>query len=221
MFLKKGSRHMKKEDFVKLGVDEETAKKLEDASQEELKGFIPKSRFDEVNEAKKKLDEDIKARDKQLEELKKSSGDSEALKKQIEELQQQNKTASDEYKATINQMKLDNAVNSALTSAKAKNTKAVRPFLNLDKATVGEDGTVAGLEDQIKALKKADDTKFLFEEEASEITKLTGMKPGESGTTKPEGITPEQFAKMGYKARLEFKMNNPEAYESLTGHSQN
>ena len=46
---------MKKEEFVKLGVDDELAKKLEDASQEELKGYIPKARFDEVNNEKKKL----------------------------------------------------------------------------------------------------------------------------------------------------------------------
>jgi hypothetical protein len=40
---------MKKEEFVKLGLDEETAKKCEAASTEELKGYIPKARFDEVN----------------------------------------------------------------------------------------------------------------------------------------------------------------------------
>lgn len=37
----------KKEEFVKLGLDEETAAKCEAASAEELKGFIPKARFDE------------------------------------------------------------------------------------------------------------------------------------------------------------------------------
>lgn len=213
---------MKKEDFVKLGVDDKLAKKLEDASQEELKGYIPKARFDEVNNEKKKLESDVKDRDEQLEKLKDSTDDVEGLKKQISDLQAENKKKDDEHKAEVRQLKIDAAVDSALVAAKAKNTTAVRALLkDLDKATVGEDGTVAGLEDQIKALKKADDTKFLFEEEASKTTKLTGMKPGESGTNKPEGITPEQFAKMGYKARLEFKMNNPEAYESLTGHSQN
>jgi len=39
---------MKKEEFVKLGVEEELAAKLETASQDELKGYIPKARFDEV-----------------------------------------------------------------------------------------------------------------------------------------------------------------------------
>ena len=41
---------MKKEDFLKLGLTEELAVKAAEASTEELKGFIPKNRFDEVNE---------------------------------------------------------------------------------------------------------------------------------------------------------------------------
>lgn len=48
---------------MKLGIDEETAKKCEAASQEELKGFIPKTRFDEVNNEKKKLELDLRDRD--------------------------------------------------------------------------------------------------------------------------------------------------------------
>lgn len=33
---------MKKEELVKLGLDEETAEKVANASAEELKGFVPK-----------------------------------------------------------------------------------------------------------------------------------------------------------------------------------
>ena len=49
---------MKKEDFLKLGLSDELANKAAEASAEELKGFIPKSRFDEANEAKKKKKKD-------------------------------------------------------------------------------------------------------------------------------------------------------------------
>ena len=66
---------MKKEEFVALGMDEAIAEKCAKASQEELKGFIPKGRFDEVNEEKKSLDKTLKERDKQLETLKKSTGE--------------------------------------------------------------------------------------------------------------------------------------------------
>jgi hypothetical protein len=74
---------MKKEDLVKLGLDEETAKKVAEASAEELKGVIPKARFDEVNTEKKNLETAKGTLEGQLETLKNSAGDVKAMKKQI------------------------------------------------------------------------------------------------------------------------------------------
>ena len=68
---------------------------IADISKELPKRFIPKDKYNEVAEAKKKLETDIQERDKQLEELKKASGTSEELKKQIEQLQADNKKASE------------------------------------------------------------------------------------------------------------------------------
>ena len=68
---------MKKEELVKLGLTEEDAEKVAKASEEELKGFVPKSRFDEVNEARKHAEDSVKERDKQIEGLKESAGDAE------------------------------------------------------------------------------------------------------------------------------------------------
>ena len=92
---------MKKEEFVKLGIDEELAKKSEAASQEELKGFIPKARFDEVNTEKKKLELDVRDRDGQLETLKNSTGDVEGMKQQIATLQADNKKKDEDHAAQI------------------------------------------------------------------------------------------------------------------------
>ena len=50
---------MKKEEFVALGISAELAEKAASASAEELKGYVPKSRFDEVNEEKKNLQRSI------------------------------------------------------------------------------------------------------------------------------------------------------------------
>lgn len=47
---------MKKEDFINLGIEEELASKLEQASMDELKSFIPKGRFDEINNSKKSIE---------------------------------------------------------------------------------------------------------------------------------------------------------------------
>ena len=125
------------------------------------KHFIPKDKYNEVAEAKKKLEADLQARDTQLEELKKAAGSSEELKKQIEDLQAENKKAKEEWEAKEAQMKLDFAVERALTAAKAKNTKAVKALLDMEKVKLdGEQ--LLGLDEQLKAIKESDP--YLFGE---------------------------------------------------------
>lgn len=204
---------MKKEDFVKLGIDEETAKKCETASQEELKGFIPKARFDEVNDAKKNAEALLKERNDQLETLKNSTGDVEDLKKQIETLQTDNKAKDDAHAAEIKQLKLNNAIELALSGAKAKNAVAVKALLkDLDKAEIGEDGTVKGLAEQIEALQKSD--AYLFEAKDTK-PKIKGATPGESSDDDVPEITREKFNKMSYKERMNLYNSDKNLYDSL------
>ena len=199
---------MKKEEFVKLGIDEELAKKCEQASLEELKGFIPKARFDEVNNEKKKLELDVRDRDGQLEKLKNSSGDIDALKAEIAELQKTNKAKDDEHKAEIKQLKIDNAIDAALTSANAKNKVAVKALLkDLDKAELDEDGSIKGLSDQIKALQKSDS--YLFNASTSKNTKLKGASPAESGNDEGDGKI--DTSKMTYSELAAYLAENPDA----------
>lgn len=201
---------MKKEDFIKLGFSEEDAKKAADASAEELKSYIPKARFDEVNNEKKKLELDVRERDQQLETLKNSTGDVEAMKKQITDLQAENKTKEETHAAEIKQLKVDAAVSAALTSAKAKNEKAVRALLQLDseKIELLDDGTIKGLDDQIKGLLEADDTKFLFDTETKK-TKFKGANPGEAGNEDPDKKV--DFTKMSYEELAAYMEENPDA----------
>lgn len=197
---------MKKEEFVKLGVDEELAKKCEAASQEELKGFIPKSRFDEVNNEKKKLELDVRDRDGQLETLKNSTGDVEAMKQQIETLQNENKQKDEAHAAEIKQLRIDTAIETALTGAKAKNNLAVKALLkDLDKAELQEDGTIKGLAEQITALQKSDE--YLFETKTSK--KMKGAKPGEAGNE--DGDHGVDTSKMTYSELAAYMAENPDA----------
>lgn len=198
---------MKKEELVKLGLTEEDADKVAKASEEELKGFVPKARFDEVNEAKKHAEESVKERDKQIEGLKTSAGDAEKLKEQIEQLQQDNKAKDSLHASEIKKLKIDNAVDSALMTAKAKNLKAVRALLDLDKAELSEDGTVKGLAEQIEALSKADDSKFLFE--SSGKPNIKGAKTGEDGSD-GNGGKPD-LSKMNYDEICQYLAENPDA----------
>lgn len=166
---------MKQEDFTVLGISEELAKKAAEASKKELEGFIPKSRFDEVNEAKKTLEEDVKARDKQLEELKKSNEDNETLQGQIKKLQDSNKAEKERYESELKSLKIANAVKLAV-NGKVHDEDLVAGLIDKEKLVIDENGGIIGLEEQVKSLreKKA----FLFKsEDTGSYKPQNGGKP--------------------------------------------
>jgi vancomycin resistance protein YoaR len=182
---------MKKEDLLKLGLDDATAAKVAEASAEELKGFIPKARFDEVTEQKNKLTTDLKTRDEQLEALKKLNP--EKLQEEITKLQGENKAAKDKYEADLKQLQMDNAVEKALIGAKAKNIKAVKALLDMTKAELDGE-TVKGLDDQLKKLQESDDSKFLFDVQTNKNPQFKGFKPGEKKDGNPGDGKPATLA---------------------------
>jgi len=151
-----------KELLKKAGIEEgKLDSTIADINKELPKHFIPEDKYNEAAEAKKKLEADIAARDTQLEELKKTAGSSEELKKQIETLQADNKKTSEEWQTKVTKMQLDFAIEKALATAKAKNPKAVKALLDMDKVKLdGEQ--LLGLEDQLKAVQQSD--AYLFGE---------------------------------------------------------
>lgn len=197
---------MKKEELVKLGLDEETAEKVANASAEELKGFVPKSRFDEVNNAKKTAENTVKERDQQIESLK-SAGNVDDLKQQITTLQNENKAKDEAHAAELLKVRIDSDVEAALIEAKAKNHKAVKALLDLEKAELGDDGKVKGLREQIAALTKAEDSKFMFN--AVTAPKMKGAKTGEDGIE--DGDKGVDTSKMTYDELCAYLAENPEA----------
>lgn len=149
---------MKKEEFVALGISAELAEKAASASAEELKGYVPKSRFDEVNEEKKNLQTAKKKAEDDLEELKKTAGDNEALTQQISDLQEAAKQKDAEYAEQIKSMKLMNAIRIGITDA--QDADLVAGLVDQTKLILGEDGKVTGLEEQLKTIRES--KPFLF-----------------------------------------------------------
>lgn len=156
---------MNLDEFKALGLDEEMAKKAAEASKKELEGFIPKIRFEEVNTAKKQLEKDLKDRDGQLEELKKNVGDNEALQNQINALQEDNRQKDEAYQNQIKALKISNAIKMAILDS-AQDAELVASLVDPEKLVLGDDGTVTGLDEQIKALKES--KSFLFKTEPAE-----------------------------------------------------
>lgn len=152
-------------------------------------------------------------RDKQLETLKASAGDNADLKKQIEDLQTENATAEANHESELNQLKIDFAVEKALTGAKAKNIKAVKALLELNDAKLDKDGNVKGLAEQIEKLTSGDDTKFLFEaqKQTKQQQNFKGFQPGASGEQKPGEGEKVDFSKMSYDELTAYMEANPDA----------
>lgn len=205
---------MKKEDLIGWGLTEEQAKKVLNA----LDGdFVAKTRFDEVSEENKTLKQSVAERDKQLETLKKASGDTETLKEQIAALQEDNRKKDEAHAAELHALKLNNAVELALTGAKAKNNLAAKALLGgfLEKAELAEDGTVKGLAEEIKRLSDGKDTAFLFEKSAG--GKFKGAKPAEKGDDDEGGMTLERLKALTPAERHSYSISHPEEYKDLYG----
>ena len=191
--------------LAKLGV---AADKVE-AAKKDFNAFldgayVPKSRFNEVNEEKNTLKTAVADRDKQLDALKKSSGDVEGLKSQIEKLQAENKQAQEAAEAKMKDLQFNNAIKLAIVE-KAQDVDIVSGLFDRTKLILGEDGKVTGLDEQLSALEKA--KPFLFKTVAGGYT----PKAGEVGTAK------NPFAKETFNLTEQGKLltTNPEQARAL------
>lgn len=198
---------MTKENLLEWGLTEEQANKV----MEGLNGsFVTKSRFNEVNTELTNAKNTIKERDTQLETLKKSTGDTKALQDQITQLQTDNANQKKAHEAELKALKIGNAVDMALTGAKAKNNTAVKALMAafLEKAELADDGTVKGLDDEIGKLTKGEDTAFLFDTSAK--AKFKGAKAAEKSDphNQPTG---DDLSKMSYDELCKYMEENPDA----------
>jgi len=174
---------MNKEDLLTLGLTDEQAEKV----LAEMAG----------------LRKQLKERDKQLADLQKAAGDNAELQKQIADLQKQNAEQQKTHEAELAQLKLDSAVEAALAGAKARNGKAVKAMLDMSKVKLGEDGKLAGLDEQIEALKKSDGYMFA---EAGPV--FRGFQPGSSS-----GVP--DAAASGFESRLADARKNNNTLEVI------
>lgn len=137
--------------------------------------FIPKARFDEVNEQKNEYKKMVDERDKQLEQLKEKAKGHDELTAKLTELEAQNKQTKEEYESKMAELKKNTAIDLALAKQKAKNVKAVKALLDMEKVSIDGDNLI-GIEEQLKSLKESDP--YLFGD----------AKPKVGGGTNPPGI---------------------------------
>lgn len=205
-----------KELLNEKGVADDVIQSVVTSAEEKLKGFIPKHRFDEVNEAKKQLEEQLTDRDKQLAELKKSAGDNEELKKQIEQLQQENKEKEQSYQAKIRDMAVTTAIKLAV-AGDAHDPDLVASLLDKSKIEVDENGNIkGGLDDQLQALRETKSFLFVQKEQPNNQPQFKGISPAESREQSAGGIkNPWSKEHFNLTEQGRILRENPELAEQL------
>lgn len=134
-----------------------------------------KAKLNDSNNAKAKLEEDLKERDAQLEKIKKSVGDNEELKKQIETLQNENKATKEKYEADLKELQITNAIKLAIADS-AQDVDLVAGLFDKSKLILDDSGKVTGLEEQLKGIKESKG--FLFKLQENNNQNIQQPKPG-------------------------------------------
>lgn len=145
--------------------------------------LIPKSRLDEVIQQKNQLVADLAARDEQLKTLKKEASGNKELQDKITELQNENKTAKENYEKAETQLKKQLAVKEALLDAGVEDPEARDLLLNkfkLDDLKINPDGKIDKFEELVKPIKENATLSNLFG-----TSKAAGKTPGGGKTPEP------------------------------------
>lgn len=196
------------EEFIKsIGVPEDKQNEAVEAAKKFLDGdFVTKARFNEINEAKKGLTDQLADRDKQLSELKKSVGNNDDLKKQIEALQKANKEQKESSEKAMKELQLNTAIQLAIAE-KAQDVEIVSGLFDKSKLILSEDGKVTGLTEQLAELEKA--KPFLFKATGNPQYQPNG------GNNKPPTTNP--FKKDSFNLTEQGKLlkTNPEQARAL------
>lgn len=190
---------MNKDQLIALGLTEEQADKVIEGHGQ----MVPKSRLDEKIKEANDLKDQITERDTQLADLQTKAAGNEVLQAEIAKLQTVNKETSEKHESELKQIKINSAVDLALTSAKARNLKAAKSLLDLSGVEIGEDGNIKGLEDKIKALTEDEGTKFMFD---SGEVQIAGTTPGGQQQSGGQAV---DTSKMTYSQLVAYQVANP------------
>jgi len=139
--------------------------------------FIPKDRFDQVNEQAKEYKKQVGERDTQITKLKDEFKDTAGLKEKVEKLELNNKTQKETYEKQLSDISFNNALERGLGSFNVKDKKLIMALIDKDKLKADGD-SIIGLKEQIEPLQKSHD--FLFEKEIAGTGSFgTGGEGGE------------------------------------------
>lgn len=151
---------MKREELKDLKLSDDQIEKvmaIHGADVNELKGQVS-----QLTAERDGLKERAADSDKQLNEIKAAHKDDKDLQTEIDKLKADNKEKDDAAAKQLKETRLSYQTELALVRAGALNTKAAGALIDNSKLSLDDNGNVIGLDEQLKALKSDDSSKFLF-----------------------------------------------------------
>lgn len=130
--------------------------------------------------------EQLTSRDADIAELSKQTGNSVELQAKLNDLQAKYEADTQALNDKVAETTRNSAIELALTKAGAKNIKAAKALLDLDKLEVGEDG-VKGLDEQLTAMQESDGYLFGAGESTGQLTS-TGNPTGTTAKTEADAM---------------------------------
>lgn len=158
------------------------------------------------------LKQQLEQQSQALSDLQAKEGASEELKQQLTDLQAKFDTYKTENEANLAQVTKSNAIRLALKDVDAHNSDDLARFINFDEIELDESGKPK-LDKVIKGLKETSPYLFKQKEQAAQPKIFAGGNPSAS----QNGLTKEDFKRMGINERQELFDKDPELYQQLKG----
>ena len=158
------------------------------------------------------LKQQLEQQSQALKDLQAKEGASEELKQQLTDLQAKFDTYKTENEANLAQVTKSNAIRLALKDVDAHNSDDLAKFINFDEIELDEAGKPR-LDKVIKGLKETSPYLFKQEGQAAQPKIFAGGNPSAS----QNGLTKEDFKRMGINERQELFDKDPELYQQLKG----
>lgn len=156
------------------------------------------------------LKQQLEQQSQALNDLQAKEGASEELKQQLTDLQAKFDTYKSENEANLAKVTKSNAIRLALKDVDAHNSDDLAKFINFDEIELDEAGKPK-LDKVIKGLKET--SPYLFKQQSEQPKIFAGGNPSAS----QNGLTKEDFKRMGINERQELFDKDPELYQQLKG----
>ena len=179
---------MKRDELKALGLEDAVIDKIMDLNGTDINAV--KGKLTNAEETIQTLQTTIGERDTDIQALKETAGNSGELNTKLAELQSKYDADTQKLNDQIQQSKVSSALELALLSNKARNTKAVKAHIDMEKIELDDNGAIKGLDEQIEALRT--ENSFLFDGEPQPKDPVPPIgapaAPGAGSATDPSSL---------------------------------